>query len=409
MLGTGTNGEEMLESARDDFIAVMKVEPDNTQCLTELRGVEGKLALLQLDSDSDNESPVKTKKQLSVDADADATSSNDNSPSGGFTKLSLEEVEEAKIASPSGKKPAETKTRIAIQEDSDDSSDEEGGDSAKEDKKVLSESAKNDGNTLLGQGKFQEAIGKYDEALALDGSNIAAMNNKCLALVKLESWTDAIKAADAVLAAEPDNTKAITRKASALVGLGKSATEEQLREAIALFERGGDKQNKDKVTAEKLLKAKSTTPVKSKIDIAMEKAEKAKKSISVKVPDSEPKTTSELETAVRSLKGDVSGESVCAYLSTFKTATYKKVFKDSMDPELLEDILVGLGKTWGAADARDRNTKIMNQLAKVAGGLGVVMMVMGDEGKASVKKMIGDVKEDAVTSSFWKKAFKALL
>ena len=150
-LASVMNGSrEMLGSALSDFQAVMKVEPDNTQCLKELRGVEGKLELMNM-GDSDTESPGKPMR-VKTDGGEGGIKSNDSSPSAGFDKLTDEDIQEAKLASPTGK------TRIAIEEDSDDSSEEE--EEEEVDKEALSDKAKTEGNELLQKNKLVEAIAK---------------------------------------------------------------------------------------------------------------------------------------------------------------------------------------------------------------------------------------------------------
>ena len=223
--------KKCLETAKLDFEKVVSLEPDNTIALKELKSVESKLELLSVVED-DSEPPLIVDPNASEPSST--TSSKDNSPMG-FTKLSLEEVEEAKANSPSvtggGKvkiqieeesdegedeedKPPISR-KIVIEDDDDDDDEEDEKDKSPTSKKIViedddsddddkeaSDNLKNEGNKLLTSGKLSEAIAKYDAAIALDSNNVAAINNKCLALLKLSRFVDAIEVADKVLSLE---------------------------------------------------------------------------------------------------------------------------------------------------------------------------------------------------------------
>jgi len=446
-----------LSTAKADFEKVVKMEPDNTAALKELKSVEDKLALLSMVEDDEGNEPA-----LMVDPNSSQSSSNasskDNSPMG-FTNITEEEVEEAKANSPSADL-SKTKKKIQIEEESDSDEDEQeeknaaplaakkkivieesDEDSDEEDNVAAAEALKNEGNKLLSAGKFADAVKKYDAAFALDAKNVAAINNKTLALLKQSKFTEAGAAADQVLALEPDNVKGIFRKACAIVGNGESSGVDKLKEAMTLFERsnklggGGGKSCKEKeacakilTSLEKTLKnnelrnmasnavgkggaspAASKSAIEKRVDDAMKKLNSPEgKSIVGAKSFGVPKTTSEMETAVRSLKADASGESVTSYLASFKPATFKKCFTSSMDPDLLSHVFQGLSKTWNG-DCSDRNTKIVNQLAKVAKNLDIVFMVLDDKAKAAVVDILKKAGSDKVTASFWKKSFKTAL
>ncbi|GMI17619.1 hypothetical protein TrLO_g4440 [Triparma laevis f. longispina] len=449
-----------LSTAKADFEKVVKMEPDNTIALKELKSVGDKLALLTMVEDDDNNEPA-----LMVDPNSSQSSSNasskDNSPMG-FTNITEEEVEEAKANSPSAGL-AKTKKKILIEEENDDDSDEEeaaaaappakkkivieeSDDDEEEDDDddedvTTAENLKNEGNKLLSAGKFADAIKKYDAAFALDSKNVAAVNNKTLALLKLSKFAEAGVAADQVLKLEPDNVKGVFRKACAIAGNGESAGIDSLKEAMAMFEKsnklggGGGKNCKEKDACAKTLAAlekslkdnelrkmasnnankggaspASKAVIEKKVDDAMKKlnSSDAKNIVTSAKNFGVPKTTTEMETAVRSLKSDASGEAVTGYLASFKPATFKKCFNSSMDPDLLSHVFQGLSKTWNN-DCSDRNTKVVNQLAKVAKNLAIVFMVLDDKAKAAVADILKKAGGDKVTSSFWKKSFKGAL
>lgn len=76
--------------------------------------------------------------------------------------------------------------------------------------------------------KLQAAVDLYGEAIdnaaAGEGAlRAAALNNRALALLKLNRPANAYSDCDAVLATEPDNVKALFRKAEACRLLGRHA------------------------------------------------------------------------------------------------------------------------------------------------------------------------------------------
>ena len=79
-------------------------------------------------------------------------------------------------------------------------------------------------------GKHEEAITYYDMVLAIGSSDIDALNGKALALYNLDKHEEAITYFDAVLAIDSTDDDALFGKALALEGLGKE------HEAIPLLE-----------------------------------------------------------------------------------------------------------------------------------------------------------------------------
>ena len=92
-------------------------------------------------------------------------------------------------------------------------------------------------------------------------------------------------------------------------------------------------------------------------------------------------------------------------MATFKAATFKKCFTSSMDPDLLSHVFQSLSASW-SDDTSERNTKAVNQLAKVTKSLDIVFMVLDDKAKAAVADILEKAKGDKVTAAFWKKSFK---
>jgi RNA polymerase II-associated protein 3 len=96
------------------------------------------------------------------------------------------------------------------------------------------EAAKEEGNAAFRCGKWVAAAELYAQALNLDPNLVSAMNNRAMALLKLQRWDEAKAAAGDVLALEPRNVKALLRRAAAREATGHGAEAvEDLRAALA--------------------------------------------------------------------------------------------------------------------------------------------------------------------------------
>jgi DnaJ family protein C protein 7 len=97
---------------------------------------------------------------------------------------------------------------------------------------------KGDGNADYKTGRWQDAMGKYSEALEVDptnkGTNSKLLQNRALCKIKLKDYEGAITDCEAALKLDPGYTKARKTKATAL---GQSGNwEEAVRELKALAE-----------------------------------------------------------------------------------------------------------------------------------------------------------------------------
>jgi DnaJ family protein C protein 7 len=97
---------------------------------------------------------------------------------------------------------------------------------------------KGDGNADYKAGRWQDAMGKYSEALEVDptnkGTNSKLLQNRALCKIKLKDYEGAITDCEAALKLDPGYTKARKTKATAL---GQSGNwEEAVRELKALAE-----------------------------------------------------------------------------------------------------------------------------------------------------------------------------
>jgi tetratricopeptide (TPR) repeat protein len=91
--------------------------------------------------------------------------------------------------------------------------------------------ALNQGNTLYELGRYEEAIEYYDRALAIDPSNIKALNDKGLSLYYSGRYEEAIEYSDRALAIDPNNVIALITKGLCLHKL------ERYEEAMEYYDR----------------------------------------------------------------------------------------------------------------------------------------------------------------------------
>ena len=96
------------------------------------------------------------------------------------------------------------------------------------------EAAKDDGNVAFKRGDWEAAVEHYTQAIALEPTMVAALNNRAMALLKMQKWEEALADCNAVLVKQSSNVKALLRAASAEVELGKiDDAKQHLRSAIS--------------------------------------------------------------------------------------------------------------------------------------------------------------------------------
>ncbi|GAB4815123.1 hypothetical protein N2152v2_002169 [Parachlorella kessleri] len=92
------------------------------------------------------------------------------------------------------------------------------------------EAFKEDGNAAFKRGDWPAAIAAYSKALEASPCMLPALNNRALALLKLQQWQQAEADCSAVLQNEPHNVKALLRRATAREAM------QQTGEAVADLE-----------------------------------------------------------------------------------------------------------------------------------------------------------------------------
>jgi len=90
------------------------------------------------------------------------------------------------------------------------------------------------GNVLLQQNKFQEAITYFDRVLEIDPNHVDSLNNKGTSLTKIGKLDEAITYFDRVLEIEPNGVETLLNKGIVLVEMNKS------NEALSYFQKAID-------------------------------------------------------------------------------------------------------------------------------------------------------------------------
>lgn len=91
---------------------------------------------------------------------------------------------------------------------------------------------KESGNVALQEGKFDEAIKHYTEAITLDSNNHVLYSNRSAAYAKAAKYAEALEDAEKTISLKPDWGKGYSRKGSALAYLGR------YNQSIKAYEKG---------------------------------------------------------------------------------------------------------------------------------------------------------------------------
>ena len=95
----------------------------------------------------------------------------------------------------------------------------------------------NEANALLYQGKYNDSIQKFDNAIELDPNNVSIWYGKGRALSNQDKYDEAIKAYDEVIRIDPNYVKAWENKGVALEGKGKyDEARKAFEEAIKAYD-----------------------------------------------------------------------------------------------------------------------------------------------------------------------------
>uniref|UniRef100_A0A8C9SZI7 RNA polymerase II-associated protein 3 n=1 Tax=Scleropages formosus TaxID=113540 RepID=A0A8C9SZI7_SCLFO len=216
------------------------------------------------------------------------------------------------------------------------------------------------GNAYFKEGKYEAAIECYTKGMEADRSNVLLPANRAMAYLKLERYKEAEEDCSKAIALDSSYSKAFARRGTARISLGK------LREAKEDFEQvlkldPGNKQAMNelkKITSsgsmsqrrtvqpiDKPLHLRSTRPMR-RMDIeevggqlcTSEKSEMKASSLlqMVSVPPL-PSNSFQLEADLRKLKNHP--DTMYKYLKQMEPNLYLKIFQNSLEPEILNQLL----------------------------------------------------------------------
>lgn len=83
--------------------------------------------------------------------------------------------------------------------------------------------AKDQGNALFSEGRFEEAFLRYKEAISLDKTQVVFHSNAAQCLLNLKKYSEALDLANSALQLDKNHVKSLVRRASALRGLSRAS------------------------------------------------------------------------------------------------------------------------------------------------------------------------------------------
>ncbi|KAL8274431.1 hypothetical protein Esti_001591 [Eimeria stiedai] len=219
-------------------------------------------------------------------------------------------------------------------------------------------SLKDAGNALFKEGKFSEALEKYQEGVKrlkrASGSEAIAVSvqlssNSCMCCLKLERWQEAIETANKVLTKEPQNLKALYRRAIARGNLGRlQDAKDDLMEVLKVDRTNADARKelqriKDKVQAAKAQDKKAYSGLFSRASGLYDdrEAERERKKKEEEAEKARRRTEWEKEMQTRKEKGEEE-EGFETWLSKTKEAEEKEREEKQKQQAKLESPTGGL-------------------------------------------------------------------
>merc|ERR1712196_181399 len=110
------------------------------------------------------------------------------------------------------------------------------------------------------------------------------------------------------------------------------------------------------------------------------------------IPATPPKTQYELEKVWRDLKNDLSA--LATYIQTFKTSTYKKVLKESVNEEVLSGMLAAASEHLSSEAA----ARMLQGIAQ-SSGFAMWRMMMSDADRTCVTALLGRIRRDGASGA----------
>ncbi|KAJ8602532.1 hypothetical protein CTAYLR_008333 [Chrysophaeum taylorii] len=317
------------------------------------------------------------------------------------------------VAASKAEEEVGTRIAVALEEEEEDETrieEEEPtvvDEQSEETRKAAAEAAKARGTEAMKRGDLVEAAKLYSESLDIF-ETVAARNNRCLALLKLEKWTDAIGDATTVLSVEPKNPKALFRRGLAHRGRGDlDAALADLADLVSL-------EPANKLAKQELEKTKACAPPRDndrppppptkvvspptdapppppkKITPAEERAARANAIAAANHnPGALPppaKTPYELERVWCNLRNRPDRQ--IAYISQFKAAQFKKLVAPTLD--VFGDILLVV-----AALEDKRKASELLIAATQARSFDMILALLKTEHALAIRNLIATLDDDA--------------
>ena len=432
-----------VKSARADIERVTRIAPDDASAAMALLDCDGKIYELENPPPAASEGGVVDEGERYRIPVEDEDEEDDEEPvvedvvrpQGQGTRVMIEEDEsEDEAAEDAAAASGGQGTRVMIQDEDEEEDEPETAVPAPLTNPEASEAAKVLGNEALTAKDFAAAEAHYTEAIRLNPLNLAAYNNRALVMIKTKRWAEAradttavidapgtsanaalklkatfrraqayeaegtrgglaMAAADlrALLKAEPSNVaaqKLLTKLSSGLAApAGSKAAAEPPAPAAAAAPASPSKPLVQEVaggvgaTAELEVEKASLAQPDSPRKVAKAQAPRVIKAAKkVKIPKVAPKAMYELERVWRDIKHD-SGL-VAQYLKLFKATTFKKVFNESTNPDILPSFFVAVSEHL-AADDPTAAARVLKSIAK-RDGFAMTRMLLTEADKGHV-------------------------
>ena len=210
-------------------------------------------------------------------------------------------------------------------------------------------SLKDQGNNLFSGGRFEEALVKYKEAIALDNKQPVFYSNASQCLLNLKRYQEALDYASSALKLDNIHVKSLVRRASAFRALSRfneASQDLQLASKLEPTNKNISSELSSVLSALEIqpsshsIPPSSTSSQSSTKKVKFSALHEAQVALENLVPDVPPPANSfgDFEVHWRSLRGH--NDLMHNYLVQFDPSKIPYIFKDLMKTEMLESWLV---------------------------------------------------------------------
>uniref|UniRef100_A0A3B5L3C5 RNA polymerase II-associated protein 3 n=1 Tax=Xiphophorus couchianus TaxID=32473 RepID=A0A3B5L3C5_9TELE len=202
---------------------------------------------------------------------------------------------------------------------------------------------KDRGNAYFKEGKYEAAVECYSRGMEADAMNVLLPANRAMAFLKLDRYKEAEEDCTAAISLDDTYSKAFARRGTARVALGKlqEAKEDFLR--LLQLEPGNKQALNELQKLQTVCDVPKRSPVLSRVPASrdagqsvQEESTEAAEAPSSDVPPA-PSNSFQLEADLRKLSKQP--EAVYRYLRQISPSAYGQIFQNSLEPDLLNQIL----------------------------------------------------------------------